>query len=393
MTAEQSKDFSYLDSSLMFKIRKVLRYVALDGVSKTLAKVRAQYHMARTEEFEGEVWANHQCRSPDHPSRFVGVIGSGKFAHSMVGFYLRKLEPKFLRCVYDISRARSMSLCRDYRGAYAAGSAEAVINDPHVRLVYIASNHASHAEYAIACLNAGKSVHIEKPQVVSDDQLRRLLEAQARNPQAMVFLGFNRPRSPHFKRIKSALEDQTGPTMINWFIAGHRIPDGNWYFSANEGGRVLGNLCHWTDLTLRLVGVENAFPCEIVPACEPASKSDFCIGIKFADHSLAGITFSAKGHTFEGVHEKLNAHRGDALVSITDFKTSMIEVVEKRRRFSTLHRDHGHSQNIRNSYLATRDGDRTRAVDAHYNTATARLFLGVRRAVDGGKSVVVTLDA
>jgi len=393
MTAEQSKDFSYLDSSLVFKVRKVLRYIALDGISKTLAKVRAQYHMARTEGFEGEVWTNPQCLSSDHASRFVGIIGSGKFAHSMVGFYLRKLEPRFLRCVYDTSRARSKSLCRDYRGAYAAGSAEAVIADPRVRLVYIASNHASHAEYAIACLDAGKSVHIEKPQVVSDDQLRRLLEAQARNPQLMVFLGFNRPRSPHFKKIKSALGDQTGPTMINWFIAGHQIPDGNWYFSASEGGRVLGNLCHWTDLTLCIVGVEQAFPCEIVPTCEPASKSDFCIGMKFADHSLAGITFSAKGHTFEGVHEKLNAHRGDALVSITDFKTSHIEIMEKRRRFSTLHRDHGHSQNIQNSYLATRDEDRDRSVDAKYNKATARLFLGVKKAIDEGVPVVVTVEA
>jgi hypothetical protein len=129
-----------------------------------------------------------------------------------------------------------------------------------------------------------------------------------------------------------------------------------------------------------------------VPACEPASKSDFCVGIKFKDRSLAGITFSAKGHTFEGVHEKLNAHRGDALVSVTDFLKSTIEVVEKKRKFSTLYRDHGHSQNIRNAYLAVRDNDRTRAVSARYNEATARLFLGVKRAVDEGSPVIVALD-
>jgi predicted dehydrogenase len=285
-----------------------------------------------------------------------------------------------------------LSLCRDYRGAYAAGSAEEVINDPQVRLVYIASNHASHAEYAIACLNAGKSVHIEKPQVVSDDQLERLLDAQTRHPDMLVFLGFNRPHSPHFQRIRASLIKQSGPTMINWFIAGHRIPDGNWYFNPGEGGRVLGNLCHWTDLTLCLVGVDHAFPCEIVPACEPASKSDFCVGIKFNDHSLAGITFSAKGHTFEGVHEKLNAHRGDALVSITDFKQSTIEIMERKRKFTTLHRDHGHSQNIKNSYLAVRDNDRARAVDARYNKATALIFLGVKKAIDSGTTIKVTLD-
>jgi predicted dehydrogenase len=392
MKPEQIRDFSYLESSLPFKLRKVLRYVALDGVSKTLSKVRAQYHMAKTAGFEGPVWRNPACRSPDHPSRFVGIIGAGKFAHSMIGFYLKQLDSRFLRVAHDVNRARAMSLCRDYRGAYASDSAEEVISDPRVRLVYIASNHASHAEYAIRCLNAGKSVHIEKPQVISDDQLERLLDAQAKHPEVMVFLGFNRPRSPHFKRTKSALAAQTGPTMVNWFIAGHHIPDGNWYFSPGEGGRVLGNLCHWTDLTLCLVGVDAAFPCEVVPVCEPASKSDFCVGIKFNDGSLAGITFSAKGHTFEGVHEKLNAHRGDALVSITDFKKSTIEIVERKYRFATTYRDHGHRWNIWNSYIAVRDNERTRAVDMRYNKATARLFLGVKRAVDDGVPVWVTLD-
>ena len=208
----------------------------------------------------------------------------------------------------------------------------------------------------------------------------------------LVFLGFNRPHSPHFQRIRASLLKQSGPTMINWFIAGHRIPDGNWYFNPGEGGRVLGNLCHWTDLTLCLVGVDHAFPCEIVPACEPASKSDFCVGIKFNDGSLAGITFSAKGYTFEGIHERLNAHRGDALVSVTDFNQSTIEIMERKLKFTTLHRDHGHSQNIKNSYLAVRDNDRARAVDARYNKATARIFLGVKKAIDSGTTIKVTLD-
>ena len=76
-------------------------------------------------------------------------------------------------------------------------------------------------------------------------------------------------------------------------------------FDESEGGRVLGNLCHWTDLTLQLVGLESAFPCQIVPSAPPGSKFDFIVSLIFADRSCATITFSAKGHTFEGVREVL----------------------------------------------------------------------------------------
>jgi predicted dehydrogenase len=265
--------------------------------------------------------------------------------------------------------------------------------DDKVRLLYIASNHASHAEYAIQGLDAGKHVHIEKPHVVSADQLRRLYEAQKRNPQCMVFLGFNRPRSALFQHVMRAIGEQSGPLMVNWFIAGHRIPDDHWYFSEAEGGRILGNLCHWTDLTLQMVGIENAFPCEISATSAPDAKSDFSISMVFANSSVAGITFSAKGHTFEGVREALNAHRGDVLLSMNDFHTLRIDHGHKRSHYRGLYRDHGHGANIDNGYTSVRDNDRSAAVSVAQSNATARLFLAVKDAVDQRRTIILQAPA
>ena len=41
----------------------------------------------------------------------------------------------------------------------------------------------------------------------------------------------------------------------------------------------------------------------IGPISAPGSKTDFYVSMLFADRSLATITFSAKGETFEGVRE------------------------------------------------------------------------------------------
>jgi predicted dehydrogenase len=379
---------SYFDKPIFFLMRKATRYVALYGIRTTLTKVRAQFHMRAKVTFDGMGWDNPALRQSEHPDRFVGIIGCGTFAYAIVADHLSRKAPHFLRGVYDVESARAKSLCARYGGAYAANDPDTLINDPKIRLVYIASNHASHAEYAIKALRAGKHVHIEKPHVVTEDQLNRL-NAAHRETGGMMFLGFNRPRSEHFRRIAKSLNAQSGPLMINWFIAGHEIAPGHWYFDEAEGGRVLGNLCHWTDLTLRLVGPERAFPVDVVPVTAPGATSDFCVGFRFGDGSVGAITFSAKGHTFEGVREVLKVHRGDALVEMHDFKSSVVEVVEKKRRYVSLYRDHGHSANVLNSFEAARNGDESQSTSVEYSNATARLFLATREALESG--VIISL--
>jgi predicted dehydrogenase len=227
--------------------------------------------------------------------------------------------------------------------------------------------------------------------VVSQAQLEKLVIAMKRHPRSKVFLGFNRPKGLLFRLLQERLAATSGPLMINWFVAGHEIPDGHWYFDEKEGGRVLGNLCHWTDLTLHLVTMEKAFPCTIVSTNPAGAKSDFVVSIMFADRSCAAITFSAKGHTFEGVREVLNLHKGDILANLTDFQTLTLDVIEKKIRVRLWHRDHGHRANILHS-LDSASGDQTSGEDISYVAATAKLFLAVRQAIDSAQTVVVSRD-
>lgn len=342
--------------------------------------------MKSSEEFTGSRWSNPSCKNPDAPGRNVALIGCGLYAFSNIAYYLGKSNSGFLRCAFDLQRNRALSLCRSYGGAYALADWEAILTDSRVKIVYIASNHASHAEYAIACIEAGKHVHIEKPHVVSQEQLDRLLAAMRSHPQVKVFLGFNRPRSRLFRQLQSFLAGESGPLMINWFVAGHAIPDGHWYFDEKEGGRVLGNLSHWSDLTLHLLTLEKAFPCKIVPASPPDAKSEFVVTVIFADRSCAAITFSAKGDTFEGVREILNVHKGDVLATLTDFQKLTVDVVEKKYRFQPWHRDHGHEENFLHSLRGAID-DGVPGEDISYVAATAKFVLAIRQAIDGGNSV------
>lgn len=383
--------YDYTQARFWFKVRKVARYVRLYGLSRTLIKVRGQYHMRSTGEFQGTCLRNPACKTPDADRRNVAIIGCGNFSYTTIAYYLSRNNPEFLRIAFDRNKSRALSLCKKYIGAYAVEDWRDIIADPQVKMVFIASNHASHAEYAVDCIEAGKHVHIEKPHVVTDGQLERLLSAMDRNPGSKVFLGFNRPRSPLFVRLQEALEREPGPAMINWFIAGHEIPADHWYFNEAEGGRVLGNLCHWTDLTLHLVKLKNAFPCTIIPSTPKPAKSDFVVSIIFADGSCASITFSAKGHSFEGVREVLNLHKGDLLANLSEFQSLRIDRVDKRKTLRLPHRDHGHEANIMHSYAGI-SVDGMPGEDRKYVAATARFFLAINQAIKSGRPTIVSID-
>ena len=374
----------YIKAPLFFKIRKVLRYVKIYGLGRTLIKIKSQLHMAKTDEFTGDVWTNPRGSLGGD----VAMVGCGNFAYSTIAFYVSKSTPGKIKYALDINKSRSMSLAKTYNVYQAVSDFDSILTDPEISLIYIASNHHSHAEYAARALEFGKNVHIEKPHAVNEAQLEKLAASMVRNPNSKVFLGYNRPKSRLFKKLMSNMEYQSGPVTVNWFIAGHEIEADHWYFSEKEGGRVLGNLCHWSDLTIHLVGLDNCFPCTISPAVDPQSTSDFSYAISFADGSQAGFTFSAKGHTFEGVREYLNLHKGNLLANLQDFGSLEMSIGETVTKIRSLYRDHGHKKNIQNSYIKAKSDDE--GEDLFYVYASGLLILKMKEATDAG--LVVTCN-
>lgn len=370
----------YTAAPLLFRIRKFLRYAGLYGVRRTLVKVRGQYHMGRK---YTTLPANHvRLDSRAH----VGLIGCGNFGFSVIAYYLQKNYGNVIRGCMDIEVNRAASLFEHYKACYYTIDADEIIADPKIRLVFISSNHASHAEYAIKALAVGKDVHIEKPHVVNDDQLTRLCAALQEGAGRIVSIGFNRPRSPFGNRIREMLWREKGELMQNWFIAGHEIAPDHWYFREEEGGRVLGNLCHWTDLTYQMMPPERRFPIRIMPTRSAKSDCDIAVTYVFGDGSIAAITFSAKGHAFEGVKERYAAHRGNTLIAMDDFKQLAVDVGVEKTVWSLRRRDHGHEDSITTSYSMSADPV-ARGVDVAYVWEAGQLFLRTKEALESSHTV------
>lgn len=378
----------YMKESVVFKVKKILRFTSLYGPARTFTKVKSQLHMKKSLGFDGDTWINPKGTSKK--SGDIAIVGCGNFSFSTIAYYLAKSSQGCVKYALDVDKSKSRSLAKEYNLYAAVSDYQHILNDSAIKIIYIASNHASHAEYAIEAIKAGKSVHIEKPHAVREEQLDRLIQTMQEYPKAKVFLGFNRPKSALFSKLMDRMNREAGNSMLNWFIAGHKIEDNHWYFSEEEGGRVLGNLCHWSDLCIHLVGIKNAFPCTINPAFSKDTKSNFAVSITFNDGSQASITFSAKGHTFEGVREYLNVHKGNLLASLSDFHRLTVDLQDKRKKYTLLYRDHGHKANIINSYNNTvRQGLPGESVD--YVKGTGLLILRIKEAIETGQQVICSL--
>jgi predicted dehydrogenase len=89
--------------------------------------------------------------------------------------------------VCDLREERLTSLQKVYPGLRTCNRPTDMINDPEIDAVVIATPVSSHFELALAALQAGKHVLVEKPFASTSDQARRLVdEAAARKLVLLV---------------------------------------------------------------------------------------------------------------------------------------------------------------------------------------------------------------
>jgi predicted dehydrogenase len=110
-----------------------------------------------------------------------GILGTGRIAHSFASD-LRLLPDAERVAVGSRAQARADAFADQYDIPHRHGSYEALVADPDVDVVYVASPHSEHARHATLALEVGKHVLCEKPLTINEAQAERLIAtARAEN--------------------------------------------------------------------------------------------------------------------------------------------------------------------------------------------------------------------
>ncbi len=121
----------------------------------------------------------------------VGVIGTGMIGSLHAENLARRTIGARVAAVTDIDRGRAETVA-DRCGAKAITDAIALIADPAVDAVLIASPDVTHADLTVACIEAGKPVLCEKPLATTVAEAERVLQAELAAGRRLTQVGFMR---------------------------------------------------------------------------------------------------------------------------------------------------------------------------------------------------------
>ncbi|MBX6366629.1 MAG: bi-domain-containing oxidoreductase [Rhodospirillales bacterium] len=269
----------------------------------------------------------------------VGVIGAGAFARTVLLPELARMKDVTLRTIVTQRGMTAEHARRQFRFERCATEIDAVLGDPAINAVLVATRHASHAELAARALEAGKSVFVEKPLAVDEAGIERVQAAREKST-GFFLVGFNRRFAPMVAKARAHLAKMAGPKFLLLRVNAGALPSESWINAAEEGGgRIVGELCHFIDLARALAGS----PIVSVDA-SAAGRDDVSVALGFADGSLATIAYTALGDTGFS-KERFEAFAGGSVVTIDNFLTLTI-TADGRTRTEKAAQDKGHAAEL-----------------------------------------------
>jgi len=261
-------------------------------------------------------------RPPASPSSSVlgvGWIGAGAYSTGTLLPTFRRAGFRRFVAVTSASGITARRVAERYGFEKAVAGAFPVIDDAEVEVVVIATPHDTHAELATLALKDGRHVWCEKPLALTMDELGEIEAAwEASGRQLMV--GFNRRWSPAVLTAQRALAEAASPKFLVYRVAAGPVPDGHWYADRRQGGRLLGEVCHFVDTAQALIGSDIEETVSVLGGGRGIPGNDAIVSLRFADGSLATICYGSAMPT--AGKEWIEVTAGSRRLVIDDFRSA-----------------------------------------------------------------------
>src|SRR5207237_2359374 len=158
--------------------------------------------------------------------------------------------------------------------------------------VMVLTRHDTHADYAELVLDHNLALFCEKPLALDEEELESVAAAWDRS-SAPAFVGFNRRFSPAVERVKRSV-DGHGPLQVVYRIFAGKLPRSHWYFDRSQGGRILGEVCHFVDTAGYIIGRRPVRVSASSDQRDSISAQNVSAHIDYEDGSTAVIVYGGQ---------------------------------------------------------------------------------------------------
>jgi myo-inositol 2-dehydrogenase/D-chiro-inositol 1-dehydrogenase len=226
----------------------------------------------------------------------VGLLGAGRIA-GVHATAITTNPGSTLVAVSDINADAAGKLAAQY-GAEAR-TTDAILNDPAIDAVLIATSTDTHSDLIERATGAGKAVLCEKPVDLSLARAQACQKVAANNGKP-VMIGFNRRFDPNFAALKAALDKgEIGKAELLSITSFDPAPPPVAYIKVS-GGLFRDMMIHDFDMARWLLGEEpvRVFAhggCFVDPAIAAAGDVDTAVvTLTYADGRIAVIKNSRR---------------------------------------------------------------------------------------------------
>jgi len=285
----------------------------------------------------------------------VGFIGAGSFAQSYLIPYVKQWGAT-LGTVVTSKGITAKNVAGKFAFNNASSDGGDIIRDQSIDTIFIATQHDTHAAYALEGLQAGKNVFVEKPLAITLDELeavRSLYQQQG----GRLMVGFNRRFAPVAREMKEYFKDVAEPLVINYRVNAGFIPKEHWTQQDTAGGgRIIGEVCHFIDLLQFFTG---SLPSRVYAECigsgnqQVKNDDNVVITLRFRNGSVGTITYAAGGDKALA-KERVEIFGGNKTGVIHDFRKG--EIFSNNKGKVLKLEGKGHRQEVEAFLNAVRDG-------------------------------------
>ena len=152
-----------------------------------------------------------------------GFIGTGNYPNSRIAPAAALSEDTSIIACFSRDQTRSDEFAKTHGALAAYTSVEALLADPRVDVVFVASPNHLHAEHAMLAANAGKHVLVEKPMATKSSDCVKIIEACKTN-KVKLGVGFQLRFHPgHMTASRVVREGGLGTVALAQVLLGSGV--------------------------------------------------------------------------------------------------------------------------------------------------------------------------